>query len=386
MLLFRYKYCMMSLLDILRKSIIEYLKFDGGTGMKRYRIAKICMAVCLTFGLIITLEKPFAVQAAEVTATVQGTVMSGTTSELLYLSTNEGKMEIKLDSGTDASACKILLPDTKISVSVTNGSDGYLHAVKITSDTQKPSATIDTSTTATVTGKIGEKSKGDLLYFNTPQGEMQIKLDTTTNMSGCSVLVADKNYTIVCARGSDAYMHAISISDGVSGSVAASSGLTPAPADPSNRKAATMTVTGTVGSSTKENLLYLSTSGGEMQFVIEGNTDSTKGMVLTKGSKLTVSYYHGSDAYLHAVDIVGVKNNLTVADIDTSSTATVSGTVGSKSNEDLLYLDTQQGTMELKLDGVRSVTGCKVFISGKKLTLTCARGSDAYMHALDITG
>ena len=42
--------------------------------------------------------------------------------------------------------------------------------------------------------------------------------------------------------------------------------------------------------------------------------------------------------------------------------------------------------MELKLDAVKSVTGCKVIVSGKKLTVTCARGSDAYMHALDIKG
>lgn len=355
--------------------------------MKEYRIVKIYMAICLAVGMIMIPSGQLKVQAAEATATVQGTVLSGTTSEVLCLSTNEGKMEIKLDSETDASACKILLPDTKINVSVSHGSDGYLHAVKITSDTQTPTVTLDSSTTATVTGKIGEKSKGDILYFITPQGEMEIKLDATTNMSGCSVLVADKSYSITCARGSDAYMHAISISDGVTATTAITgSGLTPAPADAANRTAATMTVTGTVAESTKENLLYLSTKDGEMQFVIEGNTDSRNGMVLTPGSKLTVSYYHGSDAYMHAVDIVGVKSSSTAAELDTSTTATVTGTVGNKSTENVLYLETQQGTMELKLDTVKSVSNCKVFVSGKKLTVTCVRGSDAYMHATDITG
>ncbi len=42
--------------------------------------------------------------------------------------------------------------------------------------------------------------------------------------------------------------------------------------------------------------------------------------------------------------------------------------------------------MELKLDAVNSVTNLKVLVTDKKVTVTCARGSDAYMHALTITG
>lgn len=361
--------------------------------MKRHKIARICLVICLVFGMIMVPANQIEVHAAEVVATVHGTILSGTTSELLKLSTEDGNMEIKLDSGTDASDCKILLPGRQVSISLSHGSDGYMHAVKITSEVQTPGVTIDSSTSATVTGKISEKSTDDVLYFDTVQGEMQIKLDTTTNMSGCSVLVVDKSYSIVCARGSDAYMHAISISDTTNATTTAatsattSSGLTPAPADSANRKAATGSVTGTVADSTKEDLLYLSTNDGEMQFVIESNTDSRKGMVLTPDNKLTVSFYHGSDGYLHAVDIVGVKDSSsTGVTIDTSSTSTVTGTVGSKSSENLLYLDTPQGMMELKLDGVTGVNNCKVFVTGKKLTMTCARGSDAYMHALAITG
>lgn len=350
--------------------------------MKGNKIAKICLAFFLVLGMIMIPGNQLKVQAAEVVATVEGTVLSGTTSELLQLSTKEGKMEIKLDSSTDTSACKILLPDNKVSVSVSYGSDGYLHAVKISSSTQTPSVSIDSSTTATVTGTIDEKTKGDVIYFNTPQGQMEIKLDTTTDMSGCTVLVAEKTYSIRCARGSDAYMHAISISDAAAESVA--SGLTPAPAG--TVTASTTTVTGTVKSSTKEDLLYLSTTGGEMQIVIDSNTDSRNGMVLTSGRTLILSVYRGSDAYMHAASITGVKDSSSAANIDTSSTATVSGTVGSKSTESILYLNTPQGEMELKLDAVNSVSNCKVLVSGKKVSVTCARGSDAYMHALSITG
>lgn len=359
--------------------------------MKIKKIFKLCTALCLTLGLTLTPGNFFQVRAAEVIATVEGTVMSGTTSELLKLSTKEGDMEIKLDSGTDTSGCKILLPDKKIFVSVCHGNDEYLHAVKITSAAPTQSVTLDSSSTI-VTGKITDKSKDDILYVDTAQGEMQIKLDATTNLSGCSVLVENKSYSITCARGSDAYMHAISIADGTSSSSTGSSlgtsygasSLTPAPSSPVT--ASTSTVSGTVSDKTKENLLYLSTDGGEMQIVIDSNTDSRSGMVLTPDRKLTVAVYRGSDAYMHAASITGNKESTWSVDIDTSSTPTVTGTVGSKSTENILYLDTPQGQMELKLDAVRSVSGCKVLVSGRKLSLTCARGSDAYMHALDITG
>lgn len=358
--------------------------------MKNKKIFKLCTALCLTLGLTLTPDNLFQIQAAEVIATVEGTVMSGTTSEILKLSTKEGDMEIKLDSGTDTSGCKILLPDKKIFVSVCHGNDEYLHAVKITSAAPTQSVTLDSSST-TVTGKITDKSKDDILYVDTAQGEMQIKLDATTNLSGCTVLVENKSYSIICARGSDAYMHAVSITDGTSSSSGSSSGislgassLTPAPA--STVTVSTSTVSGTVSDKTKENLLYLSTDGGEMQIVIDSNTDSRSGMVLTPDRKLTVAVYRGSDAYMHAASITGNKESTWSVDIDTSSTPTVTGTVGSKSTENILYLDTPQGQMELKLDAVRSVSGCKVLVSGRKLSLTCARGSDAYMHAIDITG
>lgn len=174
-------------------------------------------------------------------------------------------------------------------------------------------------------------------------------------------------------------------STGASGTTGGStSPVNPAPGSQVN--VSTVTVTGTVTDSTKENLLYLSTNGGVMQLVIDSNTDARSGMMLTPGNKLTVACYRGSDAYMHAASIVGVKDNAAAAELDTSSPSTVTGTVGGKSTENILYLSTSGGEMQLKLDAVRSINNCKVFVSGKKLTVTCVRGSDAYMHALDITG
>lgn len=357
--------------------------------MRKHVITKICSLFCLALLMVTALPVPMKVQAAETIATVQGSVMAGTTNDLLKLSTREGNMEIKIDSGTDASGCKILLPGKDIYVSVSHGSDGYLHAVKITSVAPSQSIALDSTTNATITGTINEKSKDDILCVNTAQGEMQIKLDPGTNMSGCSVLVVNKTYTITCSRGSDAFMHATSITDSASGSVgsgstAAASSLTPSPMG--TVTAGTSTVTGTVDSKTKDGLLYLNTSYGEMQIVLDGNTDSRNGIFLMPGRNVTATVYRGSDAYMHAAVVMTAKEVVIPASVDTSSTSTVSGTVASKSTENVLYLNTKWGEMELKMDVVRSMTGFKVLTADRKVTVSCARGSDAYMHAVDIVG
>lgn len=348
--------------------------------MKRCTLAKICFTLCLILGMTILPVNRMTAQASAVIATVQGTISSKTTADVLYLSTNEGNMEIKLDSGTDTSSCKILIPGKKISVSVSYGTDGWLHAVKITSEVQTTAVTVDTSNTVTVSGKLGDKTKDDILYLNTSQGEMQIKFDENTNLSDCAVLIVGETYSVTCARGSDAWLHAVSVSDKVTASGSAAGVSSP------GNNTAFMSVTGTVASSTKENLLYLSTKEGEMQFVIDYNADTSKGMVLTPGRQLTVYFYHGTDGYLHAVLLAGVKDAASSAQINTTSTVSVTGTVGSNSTENLLYLETPQGTMELKLDAVSSMQNCKVLISGKKITVSCAYGSDAYLHAVSITG
>lgn len=357
--------------------------------MKKHRIAKICLLTCLALGITTMPPNRLEVQAAEIIATVQGTILSGTTSDLLLLSTKDGRMEVKMDDGTDASACKILLPGKKIYVSLSHESDGYLHAVKITNDAQTSNVTIDSSTTVTVTGTIDKKTTVDVIYLDTAQGEMEIKFDPTTNISGCSVLVAGENYNVTCARGSDAYMHALSISDTSSGNTGGNNSNNNSNNNNSNNNTNNNypTVTGTVASNTTENHLYLDTKEGEMQFLIDSNANVNQAMVLTIGNKLTVSFYHGgSDGYLHAAGLTGVKSNAQAPEIDISNLATVKGTVDKKSTQNTLFLDTNEGEMELKLDAVRSLNNCRFLVTGKKLTVTCAYGKDAYMHAIDITG
>ncbi|MCM1047717.1 MAG: hypothetical protein NC433_04755 [Clostridiales bacterium] len=359
--------------------------------MKKLKNVKLWLAVCFMLGIMVMPFNRIQAEAADIIATVQGTISSKTSGNVLYLSTNEGMMQIKIDQSTDVSGIKVLNPNRRIYVSVAYGNDSYLHAVKIFTDEPEGNATVDTTNTFKASGTISTKSTDKMLYFNVPgSGEMHIKLDDTTKMNAGPVLLVNKTYTITCGRGSDAYLHAVIIDDpaGSIGSGSTSSGVstgyTPTPANAVT--AQTTVFTGTIGNNTTEKLLCLNTSGGEMQIVIDANTDSRLGMVLTPGRNLTLTAYRGSDAYMHAAVILGSKTAAAAAQIDTSSPMTVTGTVSSKSTEDVLYLNTAQGEMILKLDAVSSVSNCKVLTSGKQITVSCARGSDAYLHAITIKG
>lgn len=361
--------------------------------MKKYkRSAKICMTALAACGMLLSpAATRMDVQAEEVIATVQGKVMEGTTAKLLYLDTSDGRMEIKIDGSTSTGNCKMLLPDKKISVSVANGNDGYLHAVTISESGENPSVALDTSKISNVVGTVNDKTTEEVLHLDTAQGEMELKVDKNTDLSNCSVLVVSGKYVVSCARGEDAYMHAISIADvaaapspstdtSQAGTGSQTYGQTPVV----NPTGETRTVTGTVKEQSEESTLYLSTSEGDFTFRIDDSTDTSKGMVLTPGNKMMVTYFKGSDNNLHVTVLVGVKDSSSVS-VDTSSQATVTGTVKEKSTENILVLDTSAGEMELKMDKAAGLSGCKVLVKGKKVSVTCSRGDDAYMHALSIT-
>ncbi len=348
--------------------------------MKKTVFARIGLAFCLAIGMCSLPVTSLSVLADENT-TVQGTVREGTTSSLLLLATPQGNMEIKIDSGTDTSGCKLLLTGKNIYVSVYYGSDAYMHASKITSAVSTAAVQLDTSSQSTVSGTIKDKSTDELLYVSTPQGDMEIKMDSSTDLSGVSVLVAGKTYSITCVRGNDAYMHAVRISD-------ASAAPVPVVASAANYDTSNISgvsVSGTVSKNTTPYILYLNTGEGEMQFKLDNTTDTLRGMVHVQGNPLTVYYTHGSDGYLHATTVIGNRTSSN-ASVDTSSTSTVVGSVDGKSTESLLYLSTQYGMMEIKLDSVTSLSGSKALTAGKVISVTCAYGSDAYMHAVSITG
>lgn len=359
--------------------------------MKNRRGMRFYTAILAACGLLLLPASApgLNVQAAEIVATVQGKVMEGTTAKLLYLDTSDGRMEIKIDADTNTGGCKMLLPEKKINVALSHGSDGYLHAVTISEEAIDTSVSLDMSKVFTVIGTVNKKTTEETLYLETEQGEMELRMDKTTDMSGCSLLVVAGKYSVRCVRGSDAVMHVLSISDMAAApamdvSQADTAAQTYNQAAVANATGETRTVSGTVKESTNEYMLNLGSSEGDFTFKIDDSTNTSKGMILTPDNKLMVTYYRGTDNNLHASALTGVKDSSSVT-VDTSSPATVTGTVKKKSTENILFLDTSAGEMELKLDKVESLSGCKVLVAGKKVSVTCARGDDAYMHALTIT-
>ena len=314
------------------------------------------------------------VEAASST-TVTGTIQSGTTDTLMYLSTTAGTMEIKIDSDTDTSGCKVLLPDKKISVTCYRGDDAYMHASKITSPDAASNVTVDTRSTATVEGTVLTGTTDDLMYFSTSAGTMQIKIDSNTDMTGCTTVTLGKKLIVTCGRGSDAYMHAVKITDSTSASNSTTAVI----------NGVTMpNITGTVAANTTASYLYFSTSSGLMEIKIDSSTDLSECRTLIPGQSISVACYRGSDAVMHAGRIVdNTISSSSQATVNTAKTTNVTGTVTSDTSSQLLYLSTSGGTMQIRLDDNTSMNGC-VLVIGESVQVTFAGGSDSYLHAVSI--
>ena len=113
--------------------------------MKKKSIGRIGMLLSVLLFFTVVCFSVMKVEAAEIMATVHGTVLSGTTSDLIKLNANGVNMLIKVDSQTDMSDCKVLVPGFNIGVSVYRGDDAYLHAAKITTDLQTDGVILDSS-------------------------------------------------------------------------------------------------------------------------------------------------------------------------------------------------------------------------------------------------
>jgi hypothetical protein len=273
----------------------------------------------------------------------------------------------------------MLIPGKAVTVGIYRGDDANLHADSIVSGKVNANVSID-SNRSTVTGKVMEATTEDMLYLDTSSGEMHIKLDTTTDYSGVKIMTVGKEIAVVTSRGSDAYMHAISIADN-SGTGSSSSTSTSSNSS-SSAPANTTEVKGTPTDKSTSNVLYLNTDGGVMYLVIDSDTDTSGGFMFTPGNKVTAYVYRGSDANMHAAKVVGTRSSgATVG----STTTTFSGSVESNSNEGMLYLNTSGGTMKFKLDSTTSLNNSKGLTKGKIVTVSGSVGSDGYWHAVTIT-
>ena len=267
------------------------------------------------------------------------------------------------------------MPGNSITANCYVGTDEYWHATKLSGNSSAGKVSVDQSTKATVKGRIAKGTSEELLYLVVDNGTMQIKLDGDTDLSGCRFLIVGKTVSVSCARGSDAYMHALSISD-VGGST--SSGGS------SVGTASGNSVTGTVEKGTTSSILFLETSGGTMQFVLDLATDASECRTLIPGQSVTVTFYRGSDAWNHSSKMV---NNTAKASSETSLSSdrvTVTGRVTGETKENTLFLETDGGTMQIRLDASTNFSRCPVLLIDKKVEVTCAHGSDEYLHAVSI--
>ena len=349
--------------------------------MKKSLSATIGVLLTMVLVAIMGLSVPSVSKAAE--TTFSGTVSDKTTSEILYLTTSGGTMEIKLDSNTTISGTKLVLPGTTISCSCYRGSDEYWHVSSISGSSQVGKVTLDASTKATVTGSIAKGTSEELLYLVVDNGTMQIKMDDDTDLDDVTMLIIGKKVKVVVERGSDAYMHAISIADAGSSSSSSSSTTT---TTTSSSTSSGSTVSGTVEKGTTASILYLSTSAGTMEFVLDLGTDASACRVLLPGQKISVSFYRGSDAWNHTSKLVNNSDTASsTVTLDSSTQATITGTVDDDTDEGTLHLDTNDGVMEIRLDSNTNFSKCPVLLLNKSVTVVAQRGSDAYYHAVTIT-
>lgn len=350
--------------------------YERGKNIMKKRISMI-LSVLLTLILILTTAFTYSVDTKAAETTFSGTVSDKTTSDILYLSTSGGTMEIKIDSSTQVSGTKLILPGSSITASCYRGSDEYWHASTLTGTAKVGKVTIDTNNKATVKGTIAKGTSEELLYLNTDNGTMQIKMDDETDLSGVTMLIIGKSVQVVVARGSDAYMHALSISSngGTSATSSSAAGTTSGGG-----------VTGTVEKGTTSSILYLSTSAGTMEFVLDLATDASACRVLMPGESITVNFYRGSDAWNHTSKLVN--NSASAASevtLDASSKTTVSGKVSSSTTENTLYLETSGGTMQIRLDAATNFSRCPVILQDKNISVVIERGSDEYYHAVSVS-
>lgn len=288
--------------------------------MKKSRIMlSVILSVCLFAGTF------FSIRANADDAVVTGTVAVGSDASLLKFDTSSGQMLIKLDENTSYAEAKNLLPGRELTITLKYGADAYMHAVAIKDGVNNSSVTIDRANPSTVSGTIKDCKTTDILYLQTQQGDMEIKLDSTTDYTGCTTMVAGSYYSVEVARGNDAYMHALSIKD-----------------------------------ATRPTTSYASTS------YTTSNTASSAGT------------YSSTTNTNDASSTITLPSGATVSGAST----TVSGTVGSKTDSSVLYLDTSSGQMQIKLD---CVSGVCVLVSGQKVTVKVGYGTDEYWHARTVS-
>ncbi len=357
--------------------------------LRRYVMKKLfsrALGVLMTVVMVTICAMIVPVESQAATGTFIGTVSEKTTIDVLYLITKGGTMEIKIDANTNLENCKFLLPGYKLECTCyTTDSDEYWHAANIKGNSTPGAAAVDTSKLYSITGTIAKGTNEGLLLLKLSDGTIQIKIDPNTDCSGVRMFILGRQLQVIAAKGTDGSLHAQTISDTSSSAYTVITSVNGYQgAGQSSAATATSTAVGKVDKATTASTLVLNTSGGQMQIKIDSNVDLSQGHVLMPETLASVTYYKGSDEYLHTNCIVNSSAKQAAVTTLDGNTVTVTGTVGDGSSESTIHLQTSGGTMEIRLDSNTDYTNCPLLLKGKTVQMAIQRGADEYYHALAI--
>lgn len=147
--------------------------------------------------------------------------------------------------------------------------------------------------------------------------------------------------------------------------------------------AADTAVSGTILSGSTPTMLYLKTSSGTMQILLDPSTD-TSGLVMYLPDQTVTAYvFNGGNGFLKASKLMtGTTSSSTTVDTDTQLDLT--GKVVSGTTDSILKLDTIVGTLTIRIDRATNLSNCSMLTVGQKAKVRIAKGSDNALYALSI--
>lgn len=318
--------------------------------------------------------------ASKQTTDVAGTIKQDTSNSMLYLSTSSGDMTIKIDSDCDLTKCGTLVAGNQAIASVYRGDDAYMHAAKIVSG----ASGVDLTNLLTVSGTVTSATTNSMISLSTTSGTYQLKWDTATDVAISGVLYSGKTVTAVIGRGSDAYYHAIKVTDGTTAPSSSSSGSNSGTSSSSNVN--TVTISGGVTTSSDESKIIVETSNGTYTVYLDDTTDYSACPVIVAKYSVKAEIYIGSDSQYHAKKLTDLSSNSqgSADGVNSANAVQVTGTVEDGTNQNLLRLNVGGNTMLIRIDQKTDCSKCRVLKQGITVTAKVARGSDAYMHATSL--
>lgn len=228
------------------------------------------------------------------TTNLKGKIAKGTTKELIYLKTNDGTMEIKLDPDTDLSGVKCIMVGREVEIVGATGSDAYWHALSVKDKTTNALSSANVAKYGSgVRGTVTDQTTTNKLVIKTSEGKMEFIVDSNTDASEGRVLFPNQSVTVYFYRGDDAWNHVSKV---------VNEGESASPTVTVNERAKA-TVSGKIKNSTEEGTLYLSTNEGTMEIRMDANTVFNNIPYLMKDKRIVVTLAPGSDGYNHALSI-----------------------------------------------------------------------------------